>query len=180
MSLMQELAYSWLSEIVVLGYAVSSEEGLKAVCTIMKKKNFYSDIHQFVFSSLLEVHRRGQSISILRLSDELHAQRSIPGLTWKSYLERAVQLFFDSGMPEESIEEVKRLSLLREMLSRDFSFRPNLVTNASVLGKRNCVSAETLRYYVFLNNTVLEGECAGCIDRRVVIDLRAFNFSMPG
>lgn len=173
MSLMQELAYSKHSEMVLLGYAISSADSLKAVCTLLKKEDFHSTQHQCLFSALQELYQKAEPLDIRQLCEELKSY--ITDQEGNSCLNRAVKLFLDYEQAQECLQEVKRFSLLREMLSPDFSPQSSLVTCGSLARGRTWLSAFPLRYYVFFKNTILVGNCEERIGHKVLIDLKAFD-----
>ena len=70
MSLVEELAYSRLSEMMVLGYAMSSADGLKAVCNRLKREDFHSKQHQHLFGLLQERYQKGLSPDIQLLCED--------------------------------------------------------------------------------------------------------------
>ena len=169
MILMQELAYSKQSETVVLGYAISSRDGLQSVSTLLKKEDFHSKQHQSLFHVFQGIYQKGWSLDIHLLCEELKRQKLLAALGGKSYLAYAVELFLNCEHAEECIEEVKRLSLLREMLRPELHSQPNLVT---------CGSLPDLRYYIFFKTQVFVGKCVERIGRKVLIDLKAFDVSL--
>jgi hypothetical protein len=180
MTLMQEFAYSKQAEMVVLGYAISSPAGLKSVCTTLEKKDFHPEHHQLVFATLPEAYQKGGHLDIQQLRETLKEQKSLPELSEKSYFSRVVKLFLSSEMVEECMEEVWRLSLLRDMLNRDFSFFSKMVARGSFTREGTLQSTYSLRYCIVFNNTVLDGDCVECIGRTVVIDLKPLNVSSQG
>jgi replicative DNA helicase len=65
MTLVNELSYSHQLEMVVLGYALTSADGLKAVCTHLKKADFHFTRHQELFVILQEVCQKDLPLDIL-------------------------------------------------------------------------------------------------------------------
>lgn len=175
MTLVQEDSYSQKSELVVLGYAISCAEGLRIVCTILKKEDFYSRQHQSLFAVLRGIYQKGFSLDAHLLCAELKMRKMLTELGGVSYVAHAVQLYQDSGYVEECIEEVKRLSIARHMKSPEFSSQFNLVTCRSFLRKRDWPTASSLRYYIFFNKYGFAEKCVKRIGRKVLIDLSAFD-----
>lgn len=117
MNSLQMLSHSNHSEMVVLGYAISRIDGLKMVCSNLQRSDFYSELHQRLFTTiLLGYHERGV-LSIHQLCEAV--QEGDSELDGKSYLVRVTRLFFDPKQARECIEEVRRLSLLRRILMND-------------------------------------------------------------
>ena len=117
MNSLHMLSHSNHSEMVVLGYAISRIDGLKVVCAHLQKGDFYSELHQRIFTAILQCYQEGGVLSIYRLCDAV--QEGDSELDGKSYLIRVTRLFFDPKQAKECIEEVKRLSLLRRILMHD-------------------------------------------------------------
>ncbi len=117
MTLVHELSYSHQLEMVVLGYALSSADGLRAVCALLKKEDFHSPKHQVLFSVLREICQKGLSLDIPVLCEALQKQKFRMA---ESCLIRMRILVLDREQAHGCMEEVRRLSLMREILQPDF------------------------------------------------------------
>jgi hypothetical protein len=172
---MRELSYTNKLEMVVLGSAISGAEGLKTLCTHLKKEDFYSKQHQFLFLVLEEAYLRALSLDAERFCEELRRQKILTELGGKPYINKIVRFFQAYGCVDECIEGIKKFSALRQKQRSGFSFKSNWVTCKSFLRVRNWATESSLRCHIFFNKHGFADRCVKRVGRNILIDLVAFD-----
>ena len=116
MSLVQDLAYSPHSGIAVLGYGISSTDGIQSVCALLKKEDFHSQVHQDIFRTLQEMYEKGMPLDvyldIYLLCEEVKRQKRASGHGEKFLLSEAQKSFFDPKSAHGAMEEIRLYSPL--------------------------------------------------------------------
>ena len=179
MSLMQELGYSKQSGIAVLGYGISSIDGVQSVCALLKKEDFNSHRHRELFRSLQEMYEKGMPLDIYLdiylLCEELKRQKRVRGLEEKTL--QPGKMFAGLKPTPAPLEKFKPFSPLGAMLSHDFPLPSNIASYEAIPSGRACLSSYSVRYYIFFKDTLLVGNCEERIGRRTLIGLQTFDAS---
>ncbi len=179
MSLVQDLAYSKQSGVAILGYGISSADGIRSVSAILKKEDFHSQENQELFRVLQEMYEKGMPLDIYLdiylLCEEVKRQKRASGLGEKSILNQAQKSFSDQNPAHWALEEIRPFSPLGKMLDHDFPFPSNVVSCKAISSGSSRTSCYSLRYYIFFNDTFLVGNCEERIGQKVLMDLKAFD-----
>ena len=182
MSLAQELAYSPRSGIAVLGYGISSTDGIQSVCALLKKEDFISQRNQELFRVLQDMYEKGMPLDgyldIYLLCEELKRQKRASGLGEKHFPNQAQKSFLNPKLAHGAMEEAQPFSHLGGMLRHDFPLPSNVVSCKAVSGGSASSSSYSIRYYIFFNDTLLVGNCEERIGQKVLMDLKAFDASV--
>lgn len=81
----------------VLGSILLDKEALFEVLEILKPEDFYSEIHKEIYSSIIELYRKGQPVDILTVSEELKKRNSLEMVGGRAYV-----AFLSSVVPSTS------------------------------------------------------------------------------
>jgi len=82
----RQFPHSPEAEKYVLGYALKDQEALSKLVTDLQKEDFYSDIHQTVFSAIYSLFRKGKLVSVISVSDYLNSIKSLENIGGLAYL----------------------------------------------------------------------------------------------
>ncbi|MCX6989765.1 MAG: hypothetical protein NTX49_01675 [Chlamydiae bacterium] len=175
MDVRKEVVYSKRAEMVVLGYAVADADGVKAICTVLQKEDFYFTQHQQLFLVIREIHKKGFALDVFLLTAELRLRNTLNQVGGSSYIHQCMEMFQNSGHIEGYIEEIKRFSILRKIKPIEPSLKPSLLTCRAFLRNRDWPTSSSLRYYIFFNRYGFADKCVKRIGRKVLIDPFAFD-----
>ncbi len=179
MSILNDLPFSQQSGLAVLGYGITSIDGVQSVCALLKKEDLHSKDHQCLFRSLQEMYEKGMPLDIYLdiylLCEELKRQKRVRGLGEKN--PQPGKVFTGLKPAPETLEKFKPFSPLGAMLSHDFPLHSNIASCEAVPSGRASFSSYSVRYYIFFKDTFLVGNCEERIGRKVLIDLKTFDAS---
>jgi replicative DNA helicase len=110
MNIIQNLPRSEESERLVLGWAITSADGFKIVCTGLQKEDFYFWQHQIIFSVLKKM--KGPT-DIYLLCEEFRKQDLLSEIGGVAYITNIVRSVGTSAYFEEYVEQVRHFAVLR-------------------------------------------------------------------
>jgi replicative DNA helicase len=78
----------------VLGSVMLDKDALYEVLEILKPEDFYSSMHQEIYSAIIELYRRSEPVDTLTVSEELKKRKSLEMVGGRAY----IALLFHYGL----------------------------------------------------------------------------------
>ena len=105
------------SEMLVLGSILTGTGSFKIAATCLEESDFHFSEHQIIFNGLQSLYRQGKSADVLLVNEELKRQNKLDESSHIAYLTTLAQYAGTSVYMEEYIEELKKYSQLRHLIS---------------------------------------------------------------
>ena len=70
----------------VLGSIILDKEALYEVLEILKAEDFYSEMHQEIYEAIVALYRKGESVDMLTVSEELKKRNTLEMVGGRSYV----------------------------------------------------------------------------------------------
>ncbi len=104
------------AEKALLGSIMIRGEVMHDIVDIVSEQSFYSNIHRMIYSSLFELHQKGQPIDILTLSGRLKEKEQIEQVGGMSFLTELINIVPSSTNANYYAEIVEKKHSMRELL----------------------------------------------------------------
>jgi len=104
------------AEKALLGSIMIRGEVMHDIIDIVSEQSFYSNIHRMIYSSLFELHQKGQPIDILTLSGRLKEKEQIEQVGGMSFLTELINIVPSSTNANYYAEIVEKKHSMRELL----------------------------------------------------------------
>ncbi|OGW79092.1 MAG: replicative DNA helicase [Omnitrophica bacterium RIFCSPLOWO2_12_FULL_44_17] len=104
------------AEVSVLGAMLFSADALLAAIELLKEHYFYSEVHQHIFSAMVNLFERSQPIDLITVTEELRKMKRLEQIGGASYLAGLTASVATAANVDQHAKIVKEKALLRGLI----------------------------------------------------------------
>jgi replicative DNA helicase len=104
------------AEISVLGALMISKDAITKIADLIKPDDFYKEIHETIYKSLLELYQEQQPLDILGVSSKLKEKKLLKKIGGRAYLTELINAVPTASNVISYAQLVKKKSVLRKLI----------------------------------------------------------------
>ena len=101
----------------VLGSIILDKEALFEVLEILSPEDFYSEMHREIYRAVVALYRKGESVDMLTVSEELKKRNTLEMAGGRSYIAQLSSMVPSTANAAQYAKIVSEKALLRSLIN---------------------------------------------------------------